>query len=253
MVAERFRGVGTRILVAPRAQRPPHAGRRPAFTLIELLVVIAIIGVLLAIALPAVQSARESARKTECRNNLRQMGVALQNHHSQFGHLPQDGQNGYGCGAFLLPHLDQLPLYNLMNPLTTPLSMAPPGAPATVLPVFRCASDSAAVHVSSGYGRSNFLGTTELFREPIELTDVRDGESNTFAMGETLREHAWASPGTGVCTAPPNSGGDYASPHHGGVHFVLCDGAVRFISDTIDLATFSGLATTAGNEVLGEF
>src|SRR6266481_2219216 len=106
--------------------------RRLGFTLIELLVVIAIIAVLIALLLPAVQQAREAARRSQCKNNLKQIGLALHNYHEQFNVLPY-GTQASGGGSVraknftpggvknttgwiaLLPNLDQSPLYNQVN------------------------------------------------------------------------------------------------------------------------------------------
>lgn len=95
-------------------QCPSAAG----FTLIELLVVIAIIAVLIALLLPAVQQAREAARRTQCKNNLKQLGLALHNFHDTFRHFPvgeyNDDHNSWGWTIFLLPYFDQAPLYTVM-------------------------------------------------------------------------------------------------------------------------------------------
>jgi len=144
--------------------------RRSAFTLIELLVVIAIIGVLVSLLLPAVQQAREAARRTQCRNNLKQLGLALHNYESTHSTFPPNlvpgGNYNYSAGnwgvlAYLTPFLDQTPLYNLMN-LDAPTYCQVGGAheicdpnnklaAAFTLPLFLCPSDKSE-SLGGGYG-----------------------------------------------------------------------------------------------------
>jgi prepilin-type N-terminal cleavage/methylation domain-containing protein/prepilin-type processing-associated H-X9-DG protein len=134
--------------------------RRSGFTLIELLVVIAIIAVLIALLLPAVQQAREAARRSQCKNNLKQFGLALHNYHDTFGTFPMgmayyraDGKNmtanqgNWAWGALILPQLDQAPLYQMMqvgpnSPATANNLASKPGLLQTPLSVFRCPSDT---------------------------------------------------------------------------------------------------------------
>src|SRR5476651_1064146 len=104
-------------------RRPQHP-LRGGFTLIELLVVIAIIAVLVSLLLPAVQQAREAARRAQCKNNLKQLGLALHNYHDVYNRLPYNGrtpgaQSGGGTEASvfirLLPQIDQQPLFSQLN------------------------------------------------------------------------------------------------------------------------------------------
>tara|TARA_R110002111_G_scaffold117466_1_gene179433 strand:- start:26519 stop:27532 length:1014 start_codon:yes stop_codon:yes gene_type:complete len=95
-----------------------HALHKRGFTLIELLVVIAIIAILIALLLPAVQQAREAARRSTCKNHLKQIGLAIHNYHDTFLRFPIGEQAGFirpNWRAPILPYLDQAPAYNLMN------------------------------------------------------------------------------------------------------------------------------------------
>ena len=133
---------------------------RRAFTLIELLVVIAIIAILIALLLPAVQQAREAARRTQCKNHLKQFGLALHNYLDTFlvfppGFTDTIGSNtettscGWAMTSFILPYFDQAPLYNSFNFATTPFALTTPGGAAvknqslmqTRVPGFMCPSD----------------------------------------------------------------------------------------------------------------
>lgn len=138
---------------------PTTTRRRTGFTLIELLVVIAIIAILIALLLPAVQQAREAARRTQCVNNLKQIGLALHNYHDTHRTFPPStvhsirdtsgiGIAAWGWGSFILPNLDQGALYNEMgvdrqeldNLLRDPVQRPYVNR---VLPGYRCPSDDA--------------------------------------------------------------------------------------------------------------
>ena len=141
-------------MMISRSRRP--IGRLSGFTLIELLVVISIIGVLVSLLLPAVQSAREAARRAQCVNNLKQIGIALFNYENSIGAFPPgyiDYQNnpnntpdldmgpGWGWAAMSLPFLEQQTLYNAINFSLDIRSPSNSTAVVTSLTVFQCPSD----------------------------------------------------------------------------------------------------------------
>ena len=197
---------------------------RRGFTLIELMVVISVIAVLVALILPAIQQAREAARRTQCKNNLRQIGLALQNYCDLYDRFPPGyvassdttaTTPGWGWGAMILPQLDQFPLFGLFNfslPIEHPLNSAPV---ATRVTVFICASDIvpngtfAITNAASGKvvqsGPSSYVGCVGnesssvddnvdpgngmLFRNSgVRFAEVLDGTSNTILIAE----RSWA-------------------------------------------------------------
>jgi prepilin-type N-terminal cleavage/methylation domain-containing protein len=153
--------------------------KRRGFTLIELLVVIAIIAVLIALLLPAVQQAREAARRSQCKNNLKQMGLALHNYHDTFKVFPFGKGASYAGSpayarwsqhAMILPYVDQANLYNALDfnfppetpgmtsagpsfmPASTNMSGANAAQSRTYVPVFICPSDQG---IAAGWGGQN--------------------------------------------------------------------------------------------------
>lgn len=181
-------------------------GRHRGFTLIELLAVISIIGLLVALFLPATQSAREAARRAQCSNNLRQLGLALNAYQSTHGVFPQ-GTNGsaYSPHAMLLPYIEQLNIYNSINFNVGGGDAQIPDGPsgtamATEISTFLCPSDDTG---GLTQGRTNYPGNggfglnagpnAGLFSEggysPDPLTyigpqAVIDGTGTTAAMAE---------------------------------------------------------------------
>ena len=208
------------MLFHPFFFRGGHCMSKPSrrgFTLIELLVVIAIIGVLVSLLLPAVQSAREAARRSQCVNNLKQIGLGLHNYHSVHGSFPLGASYGYynewnrtdwnnwSASALLLPFMEQQPMYNAAN-----FNWAPEWSANlayfinstvsnTRLNNFICPSDGNAgratwlnnYYASIGTSSWNLPGNNETSGvighwRAYGLQNVPDGSSNTIAFSESL-------------------------------------------------------------------
>jgi prepilin-type N-terminal cleavage/methylation domain-containing protein/prepilin-type processing-associated H-X9-DG protein len=189
--------------------------RRRGFTLIELLVVIAIIGVLVSLLLPAVQAAREAARRSQCINNLKQIGLALQNYHSAVGSFPVGSTRqpndvvfntvgetwwGWSSHAMMLPYMEQSPLYNAANFSFTPEISDGTSHPMnstvvrTVINVFMCPSDanagkrninsySASMGTSVGMVTNDSAGIFNTWY-CTSISGITDGTSQTVAFSE---------------------------------------------------------------------
>ncbi len=149
---------------------PRFVPKRRAFTLIELLVVIAIIAVLIALLLPAVQQAREAARRTQCKNNLKQFGLAFANYHDTFNRFPQGGNVGccdYGPGISymvrLFPYMDQAPIFNtiVMSVANSTNNAFVNNVQATTIPMAICPSDSQGypANITGGFTVTNYDGS----------------------------------------------------------------------------------------------
>lgn len=197
-------------------------GRSKGFTLVELLVVIAIIAVLIALLLPAVQQAREAARRTQCKNNLKQIGLAFHNYADLHKILPpgyvsaftptgDDLGPGWGWAAMLMPQLDQSPAYQLIDFSSGIESPTNSTIRLKTFSMFLCPSDDARgqwpakrydpstgapLNVICDVGSANYVGMYGIsepgvdgeglfFRNSkVSFADITDGLSQTISVGE---------------------------------------------------------------------
>jgi prepilin-type N-terminal cleavage/methylation domain-containing protein/prepilin-type processing-associated H-X9-DG protein len=181
----------------------PLSRKRCGFTLIELLVVISIIAILIGMLLPAVQKVRDAAARTQCQNNLKQMGVAFHMYHDSFGALPTgwvtssvaQPNPGWSWSVLLLPYIEQTTEYNLINP-----DVYTPGAPPAVnailqnpVSVYQCPADVGQILNPNfgNFGKTNYVvnrfvtgPNSSSLPAPMTLTNIGDGTAYTFLVGE---------------------------------------------------------------------
>lgn len=297
---------------------------RGGFTLVELLVVIAIIGILVALLLPAIQAAREAARRSQCLNHCKQWGLAMQMYHDSKRSLPIGSRDNprQTWVMYLWPYIEETSL-DAANDIDVPFYEPPAtihgtlnGLAGKFVAIYYCPSDEGVDQTIGTYQRrrGNYVvnwgnavysqGLEPKGKAPFshikgqrskprktKLADITDGTSNTLLISETLK--AWSpddndwrgdihnddgvfrfqtrlSPNTsapdviesgwfqktGDPKMPVVAGGAQVSAarsrHSGGVNAVLCDGSVRFVSDSIALDAWQAMGTMNGEEVVAE-
>ena len=198
------------------------ASTKRGFTLVELLVVVAIIGILIGMLLPAVQQVREAARRTQCLNNLTQIGLAMHNHVFSFGHLPpgvvdtagpiQSVAKGQHVSwtVQLLRFLEQNGIADAFDIEAGTYAAANAPALGVVIPPFQCPSQRFTVNTTTAAGLSHYAGCHHSVEAPIDVDnngllflnsaitygDIYDGSSNTILVGEIIADGSdlgWAS------------------------------------------------------------
>ncbi len=235
-------------------QRTQRSGRKSNNSLVLILVVAALGGlclcggVMVALLLPAVQAAREAARRMECSNNLKQIALAMHNYHDVHKCLPAgyisdaDGRPMHSWRVALLPYLERQDLYEQYNfdePWDSPNNMRV----AEQMPdVFRCSSSPLSgpgantTHYVVVLGDKTQQGLESAFGGDrwTRFRDVKDGTSNTLMVVEAKTPVPWTQPDADPKFAQVMAGGVIGSYHPGGENFAMMDGSVQFLSQAVD-------------------
>lgn len=206
--------------------------------------------------LPSVKEAREAARRTQSRNNLKQIALAFHNYHDVNGHFPPpvllgpDGKTKYSWRVAVLPYLDEAALYNAYD-FSEPWDSENNRKILAQMPaVFRHPNDKAGSTNTSYFilaGEVTAVGNQD--GEGVGIREITDGTSNTLLTVEAKRDIPWTKP-VDLPYDPdkdvPKLGGFFT----GGYHVGLADGSVRFINEKIDLGLLRSLITKDGGEVI---
>lgn len=238
--------------------------------------------VLIALLLPAIQQAREAARRTQSKNNVKQLALAIHNYHATYNYCPQgtipnenlEPEERLSWLVSILPFLEQSPLFDRIDQKvgwedaknTQWLSVAIPTLTHPSNPVPQL----------NGYGTTGYLGLAGVgengpnlpvndpkagmfgYNRVTRIRDVLDGTSNTLMIGEAEDPQPWGA--GGKSTILPlikqpyiNGGNGYGSRSPGGANFGMADGSVKFVSENIDPGVMEALTTIRGGERIGDF
>lgn len=239
--------------------RHQQSGRSRGFTLIELLVVLCVIAVLVAFLLPATRSARPAARRTQCRNNLKQIGLALHNYHDAYGAFPPaytvdaDGKPLHSWRILILPYLDQKPLYDRID-------LSKPWDDPVNADVFKLRVHAYACPSNIDPDKTTYLAVVTS-RSALRvgascaIRDINDGIANTLVVIEADLNHAvpWMAPQDADEPVIAAFIGKSKHVHVSGGHALFGDGSTRLLSSNIPAQTLQALTTIDGGEKLGDF
>jgi prepilin-type processing-associated H-X9-DG protein len=213
--------------------------------------------VLVALLLPAVQAAREAARRAQCVNNLKQIGLAMHNYQSTYGVFPPaaavgpDGKPLLSWRVLILPYIEQDGLYQQFkldepwdSPNNKPLLERMPRS-------FTCPSFPGSETAPTTSIYQVLIGPGTLFdkAEGVSPSDIRDGTSNTLMVVESKAPVAWSQP-SGLAYRPGTPIEGLGSVHPGGFNALFGDGSVRFLKTSVPSETINALATRNGGEVV---
>ena len=245
----------------PHLDSATRTPTRPnGFGLIELLIVIAIVGILIAFLLPARRSAGPAARRVQCKNNLKQIGLALRNYESEYHALPPaytvdaNGKPLHSWRTLILPYLDQESLYEKID-LTKPWD-DPVNAEAFQSFVYAYSCPE----VRGPKNHTTYMAVVtpnSCFRatKPRLLSEITDEHTETLLVLELDSEHAvpWMAPRDADEALFLSLGPSNKHPHSGGVQAAFVDGTVRFLNAAMPTETRRALISIAGREQLNDF
>ncbi len=252
------------------------------------LIILGLLGILAAILTPQIQQAREAARRSSCKCNLKQLGLALHNYHEANGCFPPayvtdgKGRPMHSWRVLILPYIDQAALYakyKFDEPWDGPHNIR---LLDEIPPIYKCPSHCPSPRKVAGlpsrFGllACSTLGTVSssqqprctnyaavlgkdcVFRgaQPVSIGDITDGTSNTVLVGEvTDSDILWTKPEDINVAKHPQMGDrmGFSSDHQTGAFFLMGDGSVRFISAATPQSTIDALYTRAAGDAVGDF